>query len=617
MIKTKDKICLVIMLLGFLIITSLCFVGCKSADPFCYFVSEDEIVLMKGTNLSSKNIKIESNVQYNIEWDKNIIDYNSETGDVVAKNEGKTKVTISYVKDNKKYSRSITVAVLTPHFATDIELEDEYVFFVGEPERIDCNVVTQGGEYNLDLFCESSNPLCFQTSKNTIVPQKTGEGILTVKAVSGYDQIENKFSYVSKASKVVILEKVKNLNIELCDKNKQPLNKQETYDLFLNENSVAPDYYLKLTSNQDISHYNISKANDNQKWNVFSNLDYQIERTANTILVPIKVFGSGESFISIILQRQGGESVFVSGSINIKTHTYLSENNISLYVTKENKTKSELNGEIDSSFARMTQNSSTGKFELHKINSDSNYFDLAIQDKKYFYGIICFDNFDANCYNEISAEPSNLKLERLSADRFYFEATESGDASVFLSATAIDGKVFEKTILFSVEKVVAESYQKETNTNIVLSVDEEKDFMISNISPAYASSDVSVCLQNNSGVLSLTGTKVTAKNAGTATVCLSVDGAEFFYNITVIEEDEISFNLVSQTHNEYYIVEFDVESEINIKGAYVEGNDNITPIIMQKRIRIESETLFTTINIVFNKNGEDIIRQFVVNWDNT
>lgn len=621
MIKTKEKICLFVLSLGFMLLFCFSLMGCGSPTSFCYFVSEDEIILMKNSNLNTKNIKIESNVQYDISWDENIIDYNSETGEITAKNEGKTKITISYLKNNKTYKQSITVSVIEPVFATDIELENHYVYYVGAAETFSCDVLTLGGEYNLNLVCESLDPLCFQTSKNVILPQKTGEATMIVKAICGYDQTRNEFLYIQKETYVYVLETVKALDISLCDYNKTPLESAQVYNLLPNDNEnligLAPDYYIKLESNEDISHYKIAKADNTQLWNFLVSETYPVEIDEHCIFVPITISGSAEDDIRVQLLRQENKNVFSSAALRVHTYKYLKESDLKIYATNVGKTKQEIAGNIDNSFVKLLPNSQNGKYALYKISNNSTYFNLAISNKKYFYGIICFDNFDINCYNEINAEPSNLKIEKLTSNRFYFEVMQSGDASVIFSTTALNGKVFTKTFMFDVQTVEATSYEKEENTTITLLVGEEKDFALFNIEPAYAVVETSIELQNNNGVVSLDGTKVVAQTIGQEIVVLNIDGVLFQYTIVVVQEDNIEIQIVEQTHNTSYFLILQVSGTYDALHAEVVGDDGADVIVVNNQITIETNALFTTVNVIVEKGGEEIITPYQVNWNNT
>ncbi len=616
MLKTKDKICQIIILMALLICSLFAFVGCKTADLYCYFVSEDEIVLMTNSNLSTRELKIESNTQYNVFWDANIIDYNSETGEIVAKKEGKTKFVVSFVKDNKTYSQSVSVTVIEPAFATDIELESQYIFFIGtRNNKFSCNVTTQNNKpYNFDLQCVSSDWNCFQTNKDVIIPQTTGTATLTVRAVKDYDEEKKEFSYIEEHTKVVIERPVEDLTLALCDGSGTEFAKKESYPLFSGNDNNLPNYYLKLRSSQNIASYKIAKANANQLWDIDQNRQI-IVKNSNEVYVPIKVYGNGKSDISVKLERQNSEVVFVSNSLNIYCYKYLNQEDVKLYVAKQHTTKETLVDNANS-LIEFVPNSQTGNYELYKIAEDSNYFPLAIQNKKYFYGIICFDNLDTNCYNEINAEASNLTLEKVALNKFYFKVEQSGNARVLLTATAIDGRTFQKILTFDVTNVFPDTFSCVEDVNITMQINEEKDFAISNVVPVYANTNYQISLQNNNGVLELNGTKVCAKSAGQEVVNICVGDRQYAYYITV--ESDISCEVSEQmyTNGEYCVVISVNGTYDSIKDVCVLEDENANIIIMQNYIRISSNKIISTIYVTICA-GEDFVKTIEVDWGNT
>ena len=633
MIKTKEKACLILAFLAILVIVGLIFCGCKQSNVFCYFVSEDEIVLMTNSTLSTKELKIESNTQYEIFWDNNIIEYDGENGKIIAKNEGKTKFTISYKKDGKTKTQSVSVVVIKPVFAISIELYDNYVFYEGAGEtKFDCNILTQSGEkYNLDVWCESSNPMCFQTNKNLIIPQKEGSAEVVVKAISGYNEATNEFLYIQKSVVVHIVKQLTSVDVKICDNNKQELEHQNNISLFGGIGVNRPDYYIKLTANNNISHYKVEKANESLNWNICGDMEtYYFDSEDNinqdgfifvgdkTLFVPIKVQNNGSFDVSLKFLKQNDEAVFVSNPIDVSSHNYLSEKDIKVYSSNVYKTKEDMSGVQDASFVELSQNLQSGKYEIFKITDNANYYNLAIQNKKYFYGIICFDNFDATCYNEINAEANNLKLEKISQNKFYFEALESGNASIFISAVSIDNKTFLKTLEFSVENVLPTSFSYVADRSINMTIDEEKDFALTNVLPVYANVELLIELENNNGVLEIDGTKVVAKSYGNEKVIITACSQHFEYNISVEPENDISVQIVNMEHETTYYVELEVlGTDLNIVSVSVDGDDEAECPIFSNTIFVTSSVCFSQIRIIINTSGVEVCRIVVVDWENT
>ena len=618
------------MFAGLLMVIGFLFVGCGEPNTFCYFVSDDEIVLMTNSNLSTTTLKIQSNTQYDVTWDDDIISYDAKTGLITAKSEGKTKLTVSFTKNNKTQTKSVTVVVKEPVFATNIELEEKYIFFLGDTNnKINCKVSTQSEkEYNMGIVCTSSNPYIFQADKDNIIPQTVGEAKVCAKAISKYNQAKNEFEPISADAKVIILPQVEELFISLCDKNRQELV-GETLNLFRGIcDGVQNFYYLKVSSNVDMNHFDIKKASDDELWEFCeSEQSPKIVENNKTMFLPIRALGSGRSSIRVKLERQNNDSVFVSNSKSINVFSYLSDESIKLFSTKTYKTKSQLYDTNDENLIALTQNLQTGKYELYKINDNSNYFDLAIQNKKYFYGLICFDNLYINCYNEINAEASedgNLELEMLESNKFYVKAKKSGTSSITIRAVAIDGNVFQKVISFNIQNVDASNNYDycETETNIVMYVGDEKELINhESINPIYANVEAFVSLQNNNGVLEIeeAAAKVVAKGTGTEVVILRIGTEEFRYNIEVREHSDVTLSIIDKQHDgESYCVVIKIAGNfVSIKSVVAEGNSNISyPNFVFDKIIISSSDEFTCLRITFDVGeDEDIEKTIIVDWE--
>ncbi len=574
---------------------------------------------MQNTPLNTSNIKISSNTQFDVFWDKNIVDYNIETGTLTAKNEGKTKFSVSYTKGGKVYSQSVNVNVVRPAFAQAITLEKAYTFFLGtQNNTINCNIKTQNGEnYNLDILCSSLDSRIFQTNKNTIIPQNTGTSEVVVHAISGYDEQRKEFEYVHARATVTIVNKTTSLSVSLCDNLSEELQKdKDGYVLFKNkkENSFGK-YYAKLEADEDISSFGIQKANDGDCWDINKN-DEIIYKNSKTVFVPIAIKGFGEDDVSFVLTRQNDEPVFVSESQKICVHAYFDEENIKLFSPKVYTQKGEITEKLSQNFDEFLCNEQTGKYELFVINQNEDYFSLAIANKKYFYGVICFDNYDANCYNKINASSSNLKLEKLGTNLFYFEALECGNVSIKVSATAIDGSVFEKEINFYVQKVVASSYEKVQGPNITLKIGEELDFALTDIVPVYASVDFEMTIQSNLNVLSMNGTKVVATNVGEENVLVSIDGKTFNYLIKVIEKHNTNVTVFHKNQTDTkYLVGLKLEDKSAEVVAVKLGDETLKPVYFDGMVIVESEEKFFEVELTLSFSGEEVVKVVEINWE--
>ncbi|MBR1925677.1 MAG: hypothetical protein IJ837_02355 [Clostridia bacterium] len=537
--------------ISFLMLVCIMFFGCQNEKVFCNFSDDEDIILMLNTKNSTKELKISSNTNYEASWDENIIDYNTQSGIITAKQEGKTQISVSYYKNSQKQTKSVNIKVLSPAYATSIILQDSYVFSKGSGKNsVHPNIKTiNNKDYNLNITYEVSNKSVAIVDGINIIPQGVGECDLIIKAVSGYNSQENEYTFISQRAKLIVQEGVQSASILVLNSEKQELtsNSQNKYELFYGGDSS--NYYIKLFGERSLKNYNIS-LNDKNFFEIFGQIEYNGD---NQAIIPLTLKNFGETNITIILKDSENNFVLQSNSLDVLIYKRVSEKDITIKSTKEYCDDNEL------SEAKLTNlEPKGGKYKLYKIDDTSlDKKAEAIKDKKYFYGLICFDNFDANCYNDIDAEVVNLKVNKNFDGFLKFETIEGGDASLKLKLTALDGSVFSKLFEFDVEKVFIESFEPIEGKKITLSIGESFDFCPKNANPIYGFLDYDIALTGD--VLELSGTKVEAINLGKSELTLRIKDQSYFYEIEVINTNyELGLNISNCIIDGIYKIEIEI-----------------------------------------------------------
>ena len=622
MILTKKKFFIAIFISLLFVLSLLSFSGCKKSDPYCYLLCEDEITLMMNTNTSSADVKLITNTQYEISWDDEIIDYDINLGKVTAKQSGKTKISLSFYKNKQRYSQSVTIIVKKAIFATDLSVKSGYTLFMGsERNKLGAEVSTLSGEqYNLGLSYDVLDENILTSSGENLTPVMEGSTQVVIKAISGYNEETKEFMYISRLCEVFVERQVTDLDLELFDFEKIVLSQDENvYSLFNGtKNDETILYYLRLRSTAKISHYTILKANENQLWTDDTNLSKEVVDDY-TVFLPIKPLKFGESTLSVVLANSNGDSVFVSSPLNIHVYSYLQDSNVFVGSPISYKNKTECKSVSKDDLTSFEQDINTGKYDLYKINNQIGFYDLAITNKNYFYGLIFFDNYDTNCYNSVSAIAENLTISQISDNIFWFETREVGNAKIEIEATAIDQSVFKRTYYFYVHNVVLENYVAIESGNMNILLGDQLDFSIANLSPAYATYSCQLVEIENNDVLEIEGFCAVAKNVGTARLELRVDNTTFYYTIVVsdgINIDVTIENLEFDGEN-YLAVLLISDFEEYFTGLSVLEDNQAEYNKIGKRVYVTSNKQFSSIMLYFYYQNETISKQVLTDWSNT
>lgn len=622
MILTKKKFFIAIVISLLFVLGMLSFSGCKKSDPYCYLLCEDEITLMMNTNSSSADVKLITNTQYEISWDNEIIDYDINLGKVTAKQSGKTKISLSFYKNKQRYSQSVSIIVKNAVFATDLSVKSSYTLFMGsEKNKLSADVSTLSGEeYNLGFSYDVLDENILTSSGDNLMPVREGSTQVVIKAVSGYNEETKEFMYISRTSEVFVEKQVTDLELELYDSEKVVLSPVENvYSLFNGtKNDETILYYLKLRSTARISHYTILKANENQLWTDDTGISKEVVDDY-TVFLPIKPEKFGESMLSIVLANSNGDSVFVSSPLRIHVYSYLQDSNIFVGSPISYKNKTECKSVSKDELTNFEQDVNTGKYILYKINNQVGFYDLAITNKNYFYGLIFFDNYDANCYNSVSAIAENLTISQISDNIFWFETQEVGDAKIEIEATAIDQSVFKRTYYYYAHNVVLQNYVAVESGNMNIILGDELDFSIANLSPAYATYSCELVEIENNNVLEINGFCATAKNVGTARLELRVDNTTFYYTVTVSDGTSIDITVESLEFDgeNYLAILFVSDFEEYFTGLLVLEDGQVEYNRIGKRFYITSGKSFSNIMLYFDYQSETILKQVLIDWSNT
>ena len=608
----KKLVCGQFVLIVFIMLCCTIFLGCNSGNVYCKFLNEDDIVLILNTKNNTAKAEIISNTAFSASWDENIIDYNTETGVITSKQEGSTKLTISYYKKSKKQTKSINIKVVNPVFATSIILQDSYIILKDSGKNLlHPSIITQNNQkYNLELFYEVLDRRVAIVDGKNIIPQGVGECYLKVKAVSGYDQETNQYQFIENTTKLIVQQGIKNANICVCDENKTELNlnAQNKYELFYG--GVNPIYYLRIVTDQSLRHYNFAIENKN-----FFQIGEQIEyESDNLAFIPISFKNFGETNLALIFKDSENNFLLQSNSLNVVIYKIISEQDIEVKATKEFCDDAQ---SFNKKFANLEF--LDGKYQLYKINDVCLDFKRqAITDKKYFYGLICFDNLDTNCYNDIETEVVNLKVNKDFGEYIKFEAIDDGFASLKLTLTAKDGSSFTKLFKFDVIKVLAEEFEVAGAQKMILTKDDYFDFCPQSVSPIYGLYDFELSVVSGDAIV-INGTKAQAVNVGKSELVLKLNEIVYCCEIQVVDEN-CSFNLeIDKTKiAEIYKVQITIEvknsanSQVEILPENIEvlesNFDYVTKstnsVIIENHQKIEQISLKITLgNIVLTKTA--------------
>lgn len=622
MILTKKKFFIAVFISLLFVLNMLLFSGCKGPDPYCYLLCEDEITLMMNTNSSSADVKLITNTQYEISWDDEIIDYDISLGKVTAKQSGKTKISLSFYKNKQRYNQSVTIIVKNAVFATDLSVKSGYTLFMGsERNKLSAEISTLSGEqYNLGLSYKVLDESILTSNGESLTPVMEGSTQVEIKAISGYNEETKEFMYISRLCEVFVERQITDLDLELFDFEKVVLSQDENvYSLFNGtKNNETILYYLRLRSTAKISHYTILKANENQLWTDDTNLLKEVVDDY-TIFLPIKPLNFGESMLSVVLVNSNGDSVFVSSPLKIHVYSYLQDSNVFVGSPISYKNKTECKFVSKGDLISFDQDTNTGKYDLYKINNQVGFYDLAITNKNYFYGLIFFDNYDTNCYNSVSAIAENLTISQISDNIFWFETQEVGNAKIEIEATAIDQSVFKRTYYFYVHNVVLENYVAIESGNMNILLGDQLDFSIANLSPAYATYSCQLVEIENNDVLEIEGFCAVAKNVGTARLELRVDNTTFYYTIVVDDGTNIDVTIENlEFDGENYLAVLlvsDFEEYFTELSVLEDGQAEYNRI--GKRFYITSNKQFSSIMLYFYYQSQTISKQVLIDWPNT
>lgn len=472
-----------------LVVLSGCAVAGSSAvqgfPSACFFDKDCPVVLIKDSPESTVIVKLEvvgENVTVPPElfWNREIVDYDVETGRLEAKSVGETSLTALYRATDgiRKYSL-VEVVVQDASFATGIELEERYLFKLAEGQ--DCSalvepvVETTGAPYNLDKFFVSSDPSVFRVDQDgRITPTGQGSAELIVSVISHYDAETGSYYYLSASTTIEVEVSPSECALEVVDKNLQPLVKENgNYNLFYGTDIDGDEvyYYLKLSADTSLESLgvNLVGQEDEDRWSVAEDIMPIFAEDCRVRYVPIRISGAGLSSLSVILSDTGHNL-----TLNLSTNEII----LQLWALVSD-------AEVTVSPAVFEED----RYTLYLPGGGAAEWAAAHSAGKYNYALIAVDILSLNCYNSFSARVANsgiLTVNQLNENSFYVKVQALGKVQV--SITADDGCGFSRVLEFEVKAIGVQNFSFYSEEKITLTMGEQEtvNLAVSNITPNYA-----------------------------------------------------------------------------------------------------------------------------------
>ncbi len=306
----------------FVLVFAFLFVGCaddskSEMDAKLSFNCASEIVMKYGTYLDEPAYApLITNIDINdlsVDYNKNIINYDIETGMITANSSGETTL---IVKSGLRVA-TVNVNVVTANYCTNLTLSKKYVVKLnqGACEKITPEV---NQNYNMGFEFKSYDPTVATIDENGVItPLQKGTAIIEVVAKNGINELG--YTYIYKTATVVVEDVATEFNIEILDKDLNPLEliKAEQgfdyYELYSGDN--APLYVLKYSSDISLKdkylkifNNNLTQNNSGENSRLFTydvgEAGYQIQSSNEDGTVWYKPFyavDSGIDFLQEIL----------------------------------------------------------------------------------------------------------------------------------------------------------------------------------------------------------------------------------------------------------------------------------------------------------------------------
>lgn len=222
-----------------------------------------------------------------VDYDDKIIDYNLQTGEIIANHTGETELKIS-MGDNEVV---VQVNVVGAYYCTFLNIKKADTIKLCDET---CRAITPCADdnYNMGFDYISHSPDIATIDENGIVtPISAGEATIEVKAKSGVGY--GGYQYIYETVTITVEDIATKFEIEILDKDLQPLKKVRNdegfdyYELYSSENSDKELYVLKLSSNVVINGkyiseigWNLTQKNNDKTTRLYDN---NVGNSANDI----------------------------------------------------------------------------------------------------------------------------------------------------------------------------------------------------------------------------------------------------------------------------------------------------------------------------------------------
>lgn len=534
-----------VYLMPILVLFCFCFYGCGSTNNVenlpsqnenekyylnCYFQSDEPVVLIKDTNLDTACVKliIEGDIKEiypEITWDKNIIDYNIETGKITAKNEGKTNICITFLnKQHQTKTENLKVEVKSPVFANVLEIKSNFVIANDKNSPLEIKPLVNEN-YNLGIEYFSNDESIFTVSeKGILTPVSVGNAQLFVRAVSGFNESTNSFVYIEKVVDITVNLEISKVEAEIYDSDG---NQVENNILFYDKSGYKNYYYIKVSASGSLKNFEVE--NFEAECAVLES--GVIFNGNNEFLVPIYAKSFGKEILTLKLKSTfDNKTNILKVEIPIQTYQFVQNQDIVVGTLDYQ--------EDDLSLLKSLSYSKNG-YILYNLGGDEPEKILGHKNEKYFYGLIIFDNLSPYCYNEftISNNSNAISLTKISDSIYYVEAQNCGTASLTIESK---DKNFSTAVHFEVQevKVSNASFYPETTINLVLSENEKVNLSVTQIEPSYATygAKYEVIFEENKPIELDKNGLITPKEVGCCFVVVTLGDKKVSYKICVSEK---------------------------------------------------------------------------------
>ena len=618
----------------FLIICAT-FFGCTSLTTdvvypsSCYFEQSNPVVLIKDTPKNSTNVGlvIEGNdidEVPEVVWDSSIIDYNVNTGIITAVGVGATSIQVSYKTSAYHVeTRALSVQVCEPVYAQNIVLQDVYIMKNDQNATyaLSPTINTESGEYNFFTEFSSSNHSVFTVdNEGVVIPMGIGEAVLTVRAVSDYDNQQNTYNYITDTAIIKVEPIITNATVQLYDSNINPLIAESgEYNLFYGtpQNAdIATYYYAKISASgkslQNITITaktegvdNVTLSNAQLIWTtdlsdycnalVFYNSDY------TEIFVPLRAINCGSGELSFLLNDDTAcnkEYSLSTNVINIYSYSYISEQNFSV------KTCSTIYEDLsnyatvdEDSLIAINTNTTTGKLTLYALGGNSDDKALGQSEGNYYYALIIFDNLDDYCHNNftISNNSSVITLTKITDYLYHIQAETVGITEVNICAN--DGGECSTKLYFEVQEVKPESYNlySEEDITFILGKDESINLAVYNIVPSYVTYtyELEIAPTDECPIkLAEDGSTISAIAVGNCLVEVTFNGAIYSYKVCVQSSGFYIGDLTTLNYN------IEQDGGLNLYYEVLDANGKLATSQIVEVVILNGTTIVDTSDVI-------------------